>query len=56
MDLLNIAIHELGHSLGLSDFYNSECSLETMYGYASNGETNKRTLAVGDVVGISGLY
>ena len=56
MDFENIATHELGHSVGLDDLYNSGCSAETMYGYASEGETNKRTLELGDITGVSELY
>src|SRR3989338_4893245 len=53
MDFENIATHELGHSVGLADLYDSSCSQETMYGYADYGETNKRDLNTGDIVGIS---
>ncbi|QQG44389.1 MAG: matrixin family metalloprotease [Candidatus Roizmanbacteria bacterium] len=56
MDFENIATHELGHSVGLNDLYTSNCSQETMYGYASNGETSKRDLNAGDIKGISTLY
>lgn len=56
MDFWNIAIHELGHSFGLSDLYTAECSQETMYGYASEGEINKQDLNTGDIAGISNLY
>lgn len=56
MDFENIATHELGHSVGLGDLYTSECSEQTMYGYASNGETKKRTLEAGDITGIQKLY
>lgn len=56
MDFNNIATHELGHSVGLGDLYTSECSQETMYGYASNGETNKQSLEAGDIAGIRKLY
>ncbi len=56
MDLQNIATHEIGHGLGLADLYNSADSLETMYGYASNGETQKRNLYDGDIAGIQSLY
>lgn len=56
MDFWNIAIHELGHSIGLGDLYTAECSQETMYGYASEGEINKRDLNAGDITGISKLY
>ncbi len=56
MDFENIATHELGHAIGLGDLYTSECSEQTMYGYASDGETKKQTLEAGDIVGIQKLY
>lgn len=56
MDFENIATHELGHSVGMSDLYTGECVEETMYGYASGGETSKRDLHAGDVTGIRKLY
>lgn len=56
MDFENIATHELGHSVGMGDLYTSNCSNETMYGYASYGETKKRDLNTGDIVGINKLY
>ncbi len=56
MDFENIATHELGHSVGMGDLYTAECNQQTMYGYASNGETNKRTLESGDINGIRALY
>lgn len=56
MDLQNIATHELGHGFGLGDLYDSSDNLETMYGYATEGETLKRTLHYGDVIGIQSLY
>ncbi len=56
MDFENIATHELGHSVGLDDLYTSKCSEETMYGYSDYGETKKRTLEAGDIVGINSLY
>ncbi len=56
MDLSNIVTHELGHSAGLADIYNTVCTPVTMYGYASEGETNKRTLESPDITGIRKLY
>lgn len=56
MDFENIATHELGHSAGMGDLYEGGCSEQTMYGYASNGETKKRTLESGDIAGIDLLY
>ena len=56
MDFEDIATHELGHSVGMNDQYNSSCQEVTMYGYASNGETKKQTLEAQDILGISTLY
>jgi hypothetical protein len=56
MDFENIATHELGHVIGLADLYETSCSEESMYGYASNGETKKRTLGPGDIKGVQELY
>lgn len=55
MDFDNIATHELGHSVGMGDLYNS-CVDETMYGFSSNAETKKRDLNSGDITGINALY
>lgn len=55
MDFENIATHELGHSVGLADLYNS-CTEETMYGYADYGEIKKRDLNTGDITGTNALY
>ncbi|RJR31165.1 hypothetical protein C4569_02965 [Candidatus Parcubacteria bacterium] len=56
MDLENIAVHELGHALGLNDIYTASCQPVTMYGYASEGEVNKRTLEAPDIAGLQTLY
>jgi len=56
VDLENICAHELGHSLALADLYNDICNDATMYGYASGGETKKRTLTDGDINGICEIY
>jgi hypothetical protein len=55
MDFQNIATHEIGHALGLGHPEDT-CVNETMYRYASEGETNKRDLEIGDVAGIEKLY
>lgn len=55
MDFRNIDTHELGHAMGLGHPA-STCTDETMYAYASLGETKKRDLNAGDVAGINGLY
>jgi len=56
MDLQNIATHELGHGVGLSDIYTSACSAVTMYGYSNYGETQKRTLEHPDITGLQRIY
>lgn len=56
MDLDNIATHELGHSVGMADIYDSVCSEVTMYGYAGFSETKKTTLEAPDILGVSTLY
>lgn len=55
-DTQNIATHEIGHGVGLGDLYQSQWSTQTMYGYASLGETSKRTLESGDIAGLQALY
>jgi hypothetical protein len=55
MDFDNIATHELGHSVGMADLYNT-CVDETMYGYSAAGEIKKRDLNPGDITGINNLY
>jgi hypothetical protein len=55
-DVQNVATHEHGHSLCLDDLYDTIDSEKTMYGYASRGETKKRTLDPDDIDGISYLY
>jgi hypothetical protein len=56
MDLQNIATHEIGHTLGLSDLYTSSCSQVTMFGYSTEGDIDKRTLEPSDIIGLQKLY
>ena len=56
MDLQNIATHELGHGVGLSDIYTSACSVVTMYGYSNEGDIEKRTLEQPDIQGLQKMY
>lgn len=56
MDLQNIATHETGHGLGLSDIYSNKCSEVTMYGYSSYGEIKERTLDTADIAGLRAIY
>ncbi len=55
MDYQNIATHEFGHAAGLGHPGDS-CVDETMYAFASTGETKKRDLNAGDMAGINKLY
>jgi len=56
MDLQNIAVHELGHGVGLDDIYTSSCSAVTMYGYSYEGDLAKRTLETADITGLRLMY
>jgi Matrixin len=56
MDVQNIATHEMGHTLGLSDLYTASCNAVTMYGYSTEGDTQKRTLEDPDITGLQLLY
>lgn len=56
MDLENILVHEMGHSFGMGDMYQTDCSDVTMYGYGTEGETKKRSLEADDITGIQELY
>lgn len=53
-DVQNVATHEVGHTIGLSHPDNADA--HTMWGYATKGETLKRTLAKGDKNGANALY
>lgn len=57
MDFESIAQHEIGHGIGMGHTpTTTACLSETMYPYASNGETIKRDLGPGDIAGIDKLY
>ena len=55
-DVQNITTHEAGHTLVLLDLYNYADSKLTMYGYGALGETNKRDLGLGDMLGVEKIY
>jgi len=55
-DVQNIGTHEVGHTLVLNDLYDPADSEETMYGYSAQGETKKRDLYTGDILGIRFIY
>lgn len=57
MDIRNIATHEFGHFLALfSDLYNGRDAQMTMYGYGTEDELQKDSLAKGDCLGITAAY
>ena len=56
MDIQNITTHEVGHVVGLDDLYQDAYSKQTMYGYSDYGETTKRDLLAGDILGAQKLY
>ncbi|RJQ30858.1 MAG: hypothetical protein C4562_07480 [Actinobacteria bacterium] len=55
-DIHNIAAHEAGHTLVLNDLYLSSNRELTMYGYGAMGETKKRDLGYGDMLGVERIY
>jgi FlgD Ig-like domain/IPT/TIG domain/Matrixin len=56
MDVMNVGIHEEGHSIGLLDMYGALDSDKTMYGYGGDGNTNARTLHTDDALGVEYMY
>jgi len=56
MDVQNIMTHEFGHWAGLDDLYADKDYWLTMYGYSGYGETYKRTLGLGDILGLLAVY
>jgi hypothetical protein len=52
-DIQTIALHELGHTLGLDDLYTTATSDEVMYGYYDGVQ---RTPHTGDIAGLIAKY
>lgn len=55
MDFDNIFTHEAGHAVGLGH-PSDTCTDETMFRFAGEGETKKRSLNQGDIAGVVNLY
>ncbi len=56
MDVENVASHEWGHVMGLGHTNKPKSGCLTMYNFAEEGETQKRTLGWGDKLGMDVLY
>ncbi|HVM45204.1 MAG TPA: matrixin family metalloprotease [Candidatus Thermoplasmatota archaeon] len=57
MDVLNVQVHEIGHTFGMGHTSTASVnSCQTMYPYVDYGETQKRTLADGDIIGLRAIY
>ena len=55
-DVQNIATHELGHTLVLQDIRSPKDGALTMHAYTWLGDTWKRTLGSGDILGVRAIY
>ena len=55
-DVESVLAHEIGHVAGLEHVTGTVNALLTMYPSTAPGETHKRTLAKGDVLGLDVLY
>jgi hypothetical protein len=55
IDVQTVALHELGHWVGLADLYSAGDAAKVMYGYSYSG-TTKRALTADDIAGIQSIY
>lgn len=55
-DVQNIATHELGHTLVLQDLRSPRDGALTMHAYTWLGDTDKRSLGSGDILGVQAIY
>ena len=55
-DVQNIATHEAGHTLVLGDLRSPKDGALTMHAYTWLGDTVKRTLGSGDILGVRAIY
>ena len=55
-DVQNIATHEAGHTLVLQDLRSPRDGALTMHAFTWLGDTLKRTLGIGDILGVEAIY
>ncbi|MHC4225889.1 MAG: matrixin family metalloprotease [Planctomycetota bacterium] len=55
-DVRNVMTHELGHTLVLDDLRSPRDGALTMHAYTWPGDTEKRDLGSGDILGIKAIY
>lgn len=55
-DVQNVATHEAGHTLVLGDIRSPKSCGLTMHAYTWKGDTIKRDLAQGDILGVQAIY
>jgi len=56
LDVQNVATHEFGHAVGLAHVQSPLDVCLTMYPFVAFGEIQKRTLGLGDKLGMQALY
>ncbi len=56
IDVENVVSHEFGHAAGLDHVSSPKDGCLTLYRLAGLGETQKRTLGLGDKLGMNALY
>ena len=56
LDVQSMMTHELGHTLSLEDLKSPVDGALTMYAYTWLGDRGKRSLGIGDILGIQALY
>lgn len=55
-DVQNVATHEAGHTLVLQDLRSPRDGALTMHAYTWLGDTVKKTLGLGDILGVEAIY